>query len=311
MYTLRIVLKGACLASALLLPLVAADIKSTSAVANGSVDSPSMGFAVRPDGSELRAILGVPGAARFSDPLPLPEGVTAAEMAPGQGWAFLIRSSDSLAFRPGSSLEGAALPGGVPSAWVFSPSGSRMALFFADRGEVALVSGLPLSPKLDRTLKIGAFDAAAVGDSGGFIYSVEGRLYDSKSQFVYESAGLGTYAFAAGRDAIVMFDNATASLVELDLTSTSTRVIAAGFGTPDRLFAASDKIYAGSSAAGTFWTIGYADGSVTEQSVPVSRITPSGFLGTMLVSLDSEGPSWLVNAQGVSFVPAVVKSAVE
>jgi hypothetical protein len=102
----------------------------------------------------------------------------------------------------------------------------------------------------------------------------------------------------------VLFDGASASLVGVALVNPTPRVIAAGVGTCDRLFATSETIYAGDSVAGTLTTVNYANGSVATQNVRVSRIVPSRLPGTVAVSFDASEPAWLVNAQGVSFVPA-------
>jgi len=298
---IQILLAGALLS----MPIFAAEANT--------VDSPMMGYVVRPEVPELRAMLGIPGAARFSDPLPLPEGTTAAEVAPGHAWVLVVRAADAVAYLPGSqSVVELPTGGGVPAAWAFSPTGSRLALSYPDRGAVVLLSGLPSTPKLEATLTIAAFDAFAAGDNGAFVYRTGNRMFTGDGHFLYESESLGPLAFEPGSDSVLVFDGSNSSLMEVGVTSASRRVVATGLAfTPKSLFAGRDRIYAGSSAAGTVALIEYADGSIASQSVNVSRIVPSGIAGTMLVSFDSDGPAWLVNSQGVSFVPAVVKQAVE
>src|SRR5450432_1015168 len=97
----------ACMAIFLALPLTAADLKQTAssgpaAPPTSSVDSPAMGYVVRGDTPELRAMLGIPGAARFSDPIALPDGTVAAEVAPGHRWVLAIRTNDAVGFSPDS-----------------------------------------------------------------------------------------------------------------------------------------------------------------------------------------------------------------
>ena len=284
-----------------------------------SVDSPMMGYVVRPAAAaqmnaalELRAMLGIPGAARFSDALPLPDATVAAEVAPGHAWVLVIRAADALAYIPASQVAVSLPGGGVPQAWAFSPSGSRMALSYPDRGEIVLLSGLPGSPKIEKTFAIASFDSFAAGDNGALAYSSGNQLFTGDGQFLYGSDSLGAMSFEAARDSIILFDSSTTSLVEVGVLSASSRVVAAGLATaPDTLFAGTDRIYAGNTAAGTVALIEYADGSIASQNVNVSRIAPSAIAGTMLVSFDSDGPAWLVTAQGVSFVPAIVKQSVQ
>jgi hypothetical protein len=196
---------------------------------------------------------------------------------------------------------------GVPGAWVFSPGGSRMALSYPDRGEVVLMSGLPSTPKVESTVKLAAFDALALSDNGSLVYTTGNQLFTGDGQFLYGSDSLGLVAFEATRDSIVLFDAASSSLVEVGVSSMSNRVIAAGMtSAPDSLFAGVDRIYAGNSSAGNVSLVEYADGSTVLQSITTSaRIVPSAVAGTMLASFDSNGPAWLVNTQGISFVPAI------
>jgi len=304
---------GLYAAGALSLSAVAADVKlatqqSASSVPTSTVGSPSMGYVVGPRALELRAILGVPGAARFSDPMPLPPATRSAEMAPGQAWALLIRASDAAAYLPASQVA-QPLPGGVPTAWAFSPTGTRLALWNRALGQMTLVSGLPGAPRLESTLQIPQPDAFAIGDTGSLVYVTGGQIYTGSGQSLYQSLQLGPVAFEATRDAIVLFDGSNSSLLEIDLSNPSPRLIAAGFGTPDHLFAASDQIFAGSSSGASVWTIDYATGLIAARNVSVSRIVPCGIPGTMLVSYTSLGPAWLVNAQGVSFVPSALTPA--
>lgn len=300
-------------AALLTLPLLAADVKqsssSTGAPPTNSVDSPAMGYVVRGETPELRAMLGVPGSARFSEAIALPDGTVSAEVAPGHRWVLAIRTQDVVSFLPDSASMISLGASGVPAAWAFSPTGSRVALSYPDQGLVMLVSGLPGTPKVESTLPIAQMDSFAVADSGAFVYALGNRILNSEGGLIYDGSGL--MAFEPGRDAVVLFDGSNGNLVEVEIGSGSTRVIVAAIAAPDRLFAGSDRVYAGDSVAGTVSLIEYADGSVVTQNVPVKKIAPSGMAGTVMVGFDSDGPAWLVNSQGVSFVPAIVKQSVQ
>ena len=298
---------GACAAVVLSMPVTAADVKQS--LTTSSVDSPSIGYVVRtvdPDSGvlELRAMLGVPGSARFSDAIALPDGTTAAEVASGQKWVLAIRANEAVAFQPDANVTTSIARLGTPTAWAFSPSGSRAALFYPDRGNVVLWSGLPGTPKLESTLRIAQMDSFAISDNGAFGYSAGGRILDSGGGLVYTTGG--TMAFEAGRDLIVLYDDANSTLVEVPVTGGSNRIIASGFDAPDQLLAGADRIYTANFAAGKVSLVEYADGSLSRQDVKVSRLSQSAIRGTVLVSFDTNDPAWLVSSQGLSFVPAIV-----
>ena len=299
----------ACTAISLSMPANAADVKQT--LMNSSVESPSLGYVVRtldPDSGalELRAMLGVPGSARFSGAIALPEGTTSAEVAPGQKWVLAIRSNEAVSFQPDTNTATSIARIGTPSAWAFSPSGGRVALFYPDRGNLVLMSGLPGSPKLDSTLRIAQADSFAISDNGAFVYSVGNRILTSDGGMVYQASG--PMAFEAGRDLLVVYDGDNSALMEVAATGGSNRQIAGGVDAPDQLLASADRIYAANAATGIVALIEYADGSLSKQSVKVTRLAQSAITGTVLVSFDTNDPAWLVNAQGISFVPAIVPS---
>jgi hypothetical protein len=285
-------------------------VQKASAV--NSVDAPSLGYAVSPAGPQLRVILGVPGSARFSDPIPLPDTALAVDLPPGQRWALVTTDADLLVFNPATG-QATPLASGVPDSYAFSPSGKRLGIYLKTAGKIAIYKGLPDSPILESTTEIGSFDSLAVGDAAGFVYSSAGRVYfnpgNDADQFLYESASLGPVVFESGASAIVLFDGANASLVEVAVSGGSTRIVATGFGAPDRLFAWTDRVAAGSSSQGTLWMIDSATGTIAmPQSVPVSRIVPTQLAGTFLLSFDDGQPAWLSGPEGVSFVPAMQPS---
>ena len=304
-------LSGAvCTALLLAMPIIAADVKQTAGP--NQVDSPSFGYVVRTpaDGSlELRAILGIPGAARFSDPIALPDGTFSAEPAPGQGWVLAIRSNEAVAFLPTSGATTSIARIGTPSAWAFSPSGSRLALFYPDRGNVLLMSGLPANPKLESTVRVAQLDSFAISDNGILAYSADHKILNSGGGLIFNAAG--PFTFEPGRDSLILFDGVNSNLLEVAAAGAATRVIAGGITAPDQILAGTDAIFLGNTSAGTVSLVAYSDGSISTRSVSVSRFLSTSIAGTVLVSSDTDQPTWLVNAQGVSFVPAIVTQSVQ
>src|SRR5262245_33744975 len=117
---------------------LAAWLLPCAAVAATSMSGPVTGYVTRSSSTELRAILGVPGALRYSDPLSLPEGTTRVRVAPGREFAWLERSSDAgILFLSGGLVDRfTAVSGAVAAAdWVsFSPGAGSAVLFSASAG---------------------------------------------------------------------------------------------------------------------------------------------------------------------------------
>src|SRR5690349_21098504 len=68
-----------------------------SASSDNMVSAPVLGYVYQSSSLELRAILGVPGSAVFSDRLPLPESVTHVHVAPSQTYMLVERRDDDTA----------------------------------------------------------------------------------------------------------------------------------------------------------------------------------------------------------------------
>lgn len=264
------------------------------------VDSPVLGYWIGA-GPQLRAMLGIPGAARLSDPLPVPDGTTAVDMASGGAWVLVQRATDCLALNPALN-QMAAIANFAPASWAYSPSGTWLALYDAGSGQIRTYSGLPAAPKPEASLAAPAFDQLAISDAGAVVFAAGGSLTDKSGALLYQSnAPLGPIAFAVARQQLYAFDAASGGLMEL---SNAPRVVAAGFGKPDALYV-SDRAYAGDSASGVLWAVDLASGSATAITVPVSRITGARLGGAVFVSLRGDSPVWLLNGSNLSFVPAL------
>ena len=92
-----------------------------------SISGPVAGYVVDSSPAQLRAILGVPGAFGFSDPLSLPAGITRVRLAPGQDFALVECGTGApgiLFLKDGAVDRLAPIDGALTSAdWVaFSPS---------------------------------------------------------------------------------------------------------------------------------------------------------------------------------------------
>src|SRR5215467_3996997 len=99
------------------------------------MQKPLLGFVYDKDAGEVRAILGVPGALVFSDPLALPAEVTNVHFAPRQKYAIVERSDGapvSLLRFPGANAgELLEIRSTIvaPSIVSFSPDGRNVAVY--------------------------------------------------------------------------------------------------------------------------------------------------------------------------------------
>lgn len=285
--------------------MLVGQVHPSTAGPDSRVDSPVIGYWTRSDGTELRAMLGVPGAARLSDPIALPDGTVHADPATGAGWVLVTRAGECLALDPATGVA-ASIASIAPDAWTYSPSGTRLALYEAPRGRVTTYSGLPGAPKIETTVVAGTFDSWAISDSGDLALARSGVIVDGSGNQRYQSAQLGPLAFEAGSGALLVFDSASGSLIEIGPgNGAPQRVVASGFGTPSTLYGSDRVAYAGDSGAGQLWTVDLGSGSITNWNVPVSRIAASRIAGAVFVSLRGDGPVWMVGPQGITFVPAL------
>src|SRR5262252_7271852 len=91
------------------------------AFAQSPLSGPVAGYVTAPGASGLRAILGVPGALRFSEPLSAPDGITNIRIAPGQEYALAERAGSAiiLSLSAGAIDRAASLDGIIaPADWV-------------------------------------------------------------------------------------------------------------------------------------------------------------------------------------------------
>ena len=126
----------------------------TNRKAPQSMQSPMLGFVYAPEGGELRAILGIPGASILSRPLAIPAGVTNLNFAPGQKYAIVEGAAGAsigvMTFptaNPGPLVE---ISGAIsqPDIVSYSPNGAAAVVYSASEGRLEVVSGLPAAPRL-------------------------------------------------------------------------------------------------------------------------------------------------------------------
>jgi hypothetical protein len=285
--------------------------------ADVQLDAPVLGFVVRSQPLELRAVLGVPGAARMSDPLALPEGVTALHLAPGQGWAVALRAGARALAWP-IDREGAVELSAVvaaPDLIAFSPSGKEAAFFWRDGGRLVIYGGLPENPRLLREAAelnwAADLQSLALADGGEWMAACAsaGQLLliaasDLAPVPLYSTETLAGAAFLARSTDLVVADSAAARvlLFERPTEQSAARVLlsaADGLESPDLLWGgAAGRLMVGSCRQGRIWTIDLVAGSARSLESPVEALQPLRLQGLMMVSSNPDQPAWLVHAAG-------------
>ena len=270
----------------------AADTKEQSAGA------PVLGYAFGEESRQLRAILGVPGASSWSDPLALPDGVTSVRIANGHRWALTVSAAemgvlllDTLQYRKLEGFDGAAY-----DAVTFSPGGSAVAIRKGD--SVTVFAGLP-----DAANKIGTFEAAqlVVSDAGEVAMVKDGRILRASSGEFLSACTDCRISYFPNSDALVILEAGRLS----ELRGGELRAIASGFSNDLQQVAAglSRIVLAGKDQ---LLVLERKSGSITaEESLSgTDRIELMRLSGTWLLSAAEGSAAWLYSNDGVRFVPA-------
>jgi hypothetical protein len=147
-----------------------------------------MGYVFYESSRELRAILGVPGAAVFSEPMAIPRDVTQVHLAPGQPFALVERRESELALVPfaGTSLRDFVTVQGAlrqPDLVEFSPTGVSLVLYSSTANRLQVISGLPAQPSVTRDVDLSnlaqTIRAVGISDDGGTVLvTSDSAVYD-------------------------------------------------------------------------------------------------------------------------------------
>ncbi len=267
--------------------------------ADQRADVPVMGYAFGETSRELRAILGVPGASRWSDPLPLPDGVVDLRIAPGHRWAVLALITGevgvlTLDTRAYARLDGANAFDDVD----FSPSGSAMALRNGDA--VAVYTGLPDSPKRSDAA-ITTSGRIALSDAGTVVALSAGRLLKgAANEYVADCSETCQFGFFPQSVALAILNQG--KLVEF---SSSSRTIAEGLDPADLLTASAKSIAL--SSASKLRIVDRDSGVLSlqeELSTAVTRLETMRQNGALLLSTEEGAAAWMYSLDGVRFIPA-------
>jgi hypothetical protein len=294
-----------------------------------SLSAPVAGYitgAVKP---ELRAILGVPGAFRFSEPLALPEGITRIRLAPGRDFALVERAETGLGvliLRAGEVERVVPVEGTISqSEWaVFSGAGTAAMLYSSQASRLEILTGLPDEPRVAAELDSASLPelpiTAAVSDDGSLVLvgTAQAVYLVSRSEaprLIFSGAEILSVAVLRnGRDALVS-DRGAGSLhvVENAGLSPASRVAATGLTDMGQVALSHDGVgaYVSRPAAGAIAFVNLSTGELRSTEAGVAPITllPLRNRDTFLISERPRQPGWVFYREGeggrVVFIPAV------
>jgi hypothetical protein len=295
-----------------------------------TLTGPFAGYVVAPSGREMRAILGVPGSFRFSDPLALPREVTGIHLAPTHNFALVERGGAGVAILV---LDGAAgriveVDGAASGAdWVaFSPSAGSAILYSSAANRLQVWSGLPDAPRVLRDM-----DAANLPETpalGGVSDDAVVALVASRravyfvpdggpARLLLSAGDIASLAMLRNGSAAVS-DRATGSvrLLRNIASAPEARVLVSGLDGIGDLYASSDgsSVFAARPAANLLSLIDLASGEVRDFETDAAPLLllPLRNRDTFLISAQPQEPGWVFYRDGsagrVVFVPAVKES---
>jgi hypothetical protein len=288
-----------------------------------------MGYVAASSPRELRAILGVPGAAVFSDPLLLPEDVTRVRVAPGQSYALIERNNQETAVLPLSGgLAGAAVAiGGALQAAdfvSFSPSGRSAILISATAGRLQAITGLPELPQVVEDLDVSALPetpcAAAISDDAGSVLLSSSRTVyllspDGSTRFVGAVADGASLAFLPSSGKAAIADRAVGSvyLFQPQTGGSLVSLVATGLNTTGEITASADGelLYVTDPGGQHIQSVKVLSGEVRSFDLPVPPLKMDRLKSTdtFLISTEVGRPGWILFRDGnnlsTAFIPAI------
>lgn len=303
----------------------------TDRSASQSMQSATLGFVCATDGSEVRAILGIPGASMLSRPLALPTGATSLNFAPGQKYAIVAGAA-------GGSLGVMTFPSATPGPLVeisgaiaqpdivsFSPNGTAAVVYSASEGRLEVLSGLPATPRIAREMSTTDLPSAvrllALADDGatlleGTANSIVYLLPEGVGPQLLETAGdLEAMAFVPKSENALIFDRNAGALSLLQSVNSvpSHRPLAGGLtglGGQIALQVAAGRVFITSTSSNRLWQVDLQSSLVQDLQLPATAtmLEPLRASGNYLLSWQSGQPAWIVDTTGqtgsVYFVPA-------
>jgi hypothetical protein len=316
--------------------LLAADLASVhrknpaGSDTGGPLAAPVLGYVAQPAPLELRAILGVPGSAVFSDPLVLPKNSTNLHLSPGQDYALVERASEDPILLPlgASQALPATLTGAIQKAdiAVFSPRGQAALLYSAPMARMQVIGGLPQTPQILRDWDTSAFleqpvDAALSDDGGSVLLTSSLAVYQvlpaGAPRQLLSVEGPAALTFLPNSAQAAIADRGAGSVFLWHDTLLATQ-LAGGLSGAGEMRPSSDGLglWLTQPAGNSVWWLGVKTSELRAFNVPVSPAKLQGLAirDMFLLASDAGQPAWILFQQGsdtlTTFVPAAPRKRI-
>jgi hypothetical protein len=309
--------------------MVCGAVASGMPQAGNGIQVPVVGLVYDQDARALRAIMGLPGASVFSNPLPLAAEIANVHLAPGQSYAVVERFSMPMGLIKLSSASAGPVSGlpvdtVKPDLLAFNPAGTGVAIRSATDGITRVIKGLPDAPALVQAVRAEDLPAGvrylALADDGRTLAAATDTAVYLVSEnhlptLLSASGNLGGMAFMPGFDSILTVDRDGGRVLLLQNVGSSpvSRVLATGLPSLEGEIALqieSGRAVVTSAASNLVRLIELGTGEIQNLELP-SASTMAERLRTphnLLLSYSTGAPAWVLDlssrTSSVYFVPA-------
>ena len=292
------------------------------------MDLPLIGYVAQSSPPELRAIVGVPGAAVLTDPLPLPSNVRRIHLPPDQQYVLLERSEGDpavLLLNGDDTNQMIPIPGALsaPNIVAFSRSGSSVVLFGKSTGRLQVITGLPHAPSIaqvfDTTLLPDIPRALSVSDDGRYLLasspSIVYEMADTLTHIVANVAGVPSLAFLPANAGAVIGDRSAGLVyvVENRAAGPTTKVVATDLAGLGDISPAEDgeTLYISNPSGNRIWSLRVSTRELGsyELAVRPARIEHLRNIDMFLIVSGIDQPAWIFFRQGQDFKTVFVPAA--
>ncbi len=297
-----------------------------------AMQAPLLGFVYGAERSELRPILGIPGASLFGGPISIPAGVTSIHFAPRQNYALLahrvVGSIDLMTFQGAEKASVTAICGAIsqPDLITFSPGGGSAVLYSRGAGQIQVITGLPSAPQVARVIATNELPDAlrllAIADDG--VTLLEGTSRNAiyllpaagSPQLLYSAADLSGMVFTPRTSDVLVFDRGAGTLFLLQEVGSASSYLPLAEGLTGVVVGnaflqvnGGSAVLAGANTS-SVWQIDLESLEVQSTRLPVRphMLQPLQTSGKFLLFYKPGQPAWILDTSGesgtVSFVPA-------
>jgi hypothetical protein len=282
------------------------------------VEGPVLGYMFDPETRAVRAILGIPGSSRFSEPIPLGElALEKAWIAPGRTYAIAARKDTGLERTDLLTGKASEIAEDVPDQVVWSPKGSAAALFYRS-GRIRVFTKMDSSPEPGIEASAGPdVSTMAVSDDGLAVLALR-RTEQGTALIAFGEAGEQRLLLTAPGLNRVTFLNGTHDAIASDATEGKVYLlrnatelsILAQIDEPSAIAVSADnaRVFVASKGRGRIASIAINDGAVTSFECTCAPTDLDRLQGSVLrLTGLSEPTVWLFNADAAenpfTFVP--------